>query len=450
MGSFVGRSSFCFASKRFNASSLIILLGLLVYEVNAEFPCKTGQIHWIGSPGRRYKCLECPDCPEGSQPSVPCGSSVAFGTDIHCVRCQLGKTYSDKYGKRQCEACTVCSKGKAIKKNCTLSSNTECDNKCAVGFYPAPFIFACFRCEKCCGDGKDELAQECANYEKKCKARSTPCENLPTKASDSTTKSPRRRTEPSNTSTAHATQRKRRSPTTVQKSFTTVPTTQPGKTDYPATLFRALFTKPPSVSSVPPPWSANNRKSSEDREIESGEKSTDNHTYVILPTVLASIAVVLIIGLIAYNVHGRRTDFQRNSVNTVERPAQNDLAASPLQVEMNPTYSCLEQLENENQELFDWVCSRLDNGRWLIRRDYERLAAKYKLISPEERNALHDELQHKGSPSRMLMSLVLMSYPNLPLSNFVKSLKEIRRNDIVQKLMPYVRETNETSNSLAH
>lgn len=112
-------------------------------------------------------------------------------------------------------------------------------------------------------------------------------------------------------------------------------------------------------------------------------------------------------------------------------------------------YLCLEQLENENQELFDWMCSRLDNGGCLIRRDYERLAAKYKLISPEERNALHDELQSKGSPSRMLMSLVQTMYPNLPLTDFVKSLKEIRRNDIAQKLMPYVR-YNDTSNSLAH
>lgn len=158
---------------------LILVLGFLVYGVKADFQCKTQQIHWIGSPGRRYKCLECPDCPAVLQPSVPCGSSVAFGTSIHCVPCQLGNTYSDKYGKTQCEACTVCSKGKAIKKNCTLFSNAESDDKCASGFYPVPFIFDCFPCAKCCGDGKDEMALECANYENKCKVRSTPCTNIP-------------------------------------------------------------------------------------------------------------------------------------------------------------------------------------------------------------------------------------------------------------------------------
>lgn len=49
-------------------------------------------------------------------------------------------------------------------------------------------------------------------------------------------------------------------------------------------------------------------------------------------------------------------------------------------------YTSLEQLENENQGLFDWMCLKLDNGRWWFRRDYERLAAKYKEISLEERN----------------------------------------------------------------
>ena len=101
-------------------------------------------------------------------------------------------------------------------------------------------------------------------------------------------------------------------------------------------------------------------------------------------------------------------------------------------------YTSLEQLENENQGLFDWMCLKLDNGRWWFRRDYERLAAKYKEISLEERNALHDELQSNGSPSKSLMSLLRTRYPNLPLSQFVETLKEIRRNDIAQKLMPHV------------
>ena len=80
---------------------------------------------------------------------------------------------------------------------------------------------------------------------------------------------------------------------------------------------------------------------------------------------------------------------------------------------------------------------KLDNGGWWYRRDYERLAAKYKKISLEERNALHDELQRKGSPSKMLMSHLQTKYPTLTLRDFVGTVKEIGRSDIAQKLMPY-------------
>ena len=50
-----------------------------------------------------------------------------------------------------------------------------------------PFVFSCFRCEKCCGDANDETAQECAHYQNKCKARSLPCLNMPTNASETST-----------------------------------------------------------------------------------------------------------------------------------------------------------------------------------------------------------------------------------------------------------------------
>ena len=64
----------------------------------------------------------------------------------------------------------------------------------------------------------------------------------------------------------------------------------------------------------------------------------------------------------------------------------------------------LEQLENDQQPLFDWMCLKLDNGRWWFRRDYERLAAKYNRIPLEVRNALQAELQSQRSPSKLLMS----------------------------------------------
>ena len=47
-------------------------------------------------------------------------------------------------------------------------------------------------------------------------------------------------------------------------------------------------------------------------------------------------------------------------------------------------------------DLFDWVCARLDNKRVGFRRDYGRLAAKYKLISLEVRKSLKNEFKSEG------------------------------------------------------
>ena len=148
--------------------------------MGADFPCKPEQIHWNTTVGKRPKCFDCPDCPPGTEPSVPCGTSINDWRDIHCVSCKLGKTYSDKYDTSQCKACTICSNGKAVKHNCTLATNTKCDSKCGPGFYTVRLISGCLPCALCCGDRKDEFAAECANNKKKCKVRSTPCTRVQT------------------------------------------------------------------------------------------------------------------------------------------------------------------------------------------------------------------------------------------------------------------------------
>ena len=163
---------------------------LQAYEVNAEKSCKSDQIVWKSD--TRYKCLECPDCPAGFQPSVSCGSSVEYGTPVHCVKCALGRTYSNIYGTSQCQECTVCSEGRAIKNNCSLFANSECDDKCIDGYYhEAALTSDCFRCTECCGDEDDEKAMDCAGGKKKCKIRSTgkPCKRKESSTGATTTTS---------------------------------------------------------------------------------------------------------------------------------------------------------------------------------------------------------------------------------------------------------------------
>ena len=100
----------------------------------------------------------------------------------------------------------------------------------------------------------------------------------------------------------------------------------------------------------------------------------------------------------------------------------------------------LTELESNYQGLFDKVCLMLDNGRRKsFSRDYKRLAGCYKRISLEERSALQSEHLSNRSPSKMLMNHLQTKYPNLPLRHFVWTLKEIGRNDLVEKLKPYVK-----------
>ena len=278
-----------------------------VYGVSADSPCKrTEQIHWTATKGKKYKCLECPDCPEGSQSSVPCGSSVPYGTPIHCIPCQLGKTYSDKYGKLQCEACTVCSKGKAVKENCTLFSNTDCDDKCAEGYYPVPFIFDCFECTECCNDGKDEKAWECANYAKKCKVGSVPCIIRLVKSSETTTTS------------------RTLSPVHTPKTSTIFKTTQPWRLPIEmTTMLRKHLSVTPTSSFSSTAWSGNNRPVENDRTIKSGERNSENKTLIILTTVFALIGMVSILGLIVSQIiRRRRTNLHSNDVARIEPPSQ--------------------------------------------------------------------------------------------------------------------------------
>ena len=244
----------------------------------------------------------------------------------------------------QCEACTICSKGKAIKKNCTLFSNAKCDDKCASGFYPEPFIFGCFPCTKCCGDGKDEMAMECANYENKCKVRANPCTNVATTKPTDFTTHPLKILSPTKLSkTSTAARGKRHLQTTTQRTSSTIHrTTRAVRLENESTTWlRAHITKFPSTSSVPSTLSASNRKAVEGTVIVSREKNEESNHFFILTVVLSSFTTLAILGLVAFIVCERRSNFRGNDVATVERPAENDMAASSSEVQMNPSESLL-------------------------------------------------------------------------------------------------------------
>ncbi|XP_068702772.1 uncharacterized protein [Montipora foliosa] len=413
--------------------TFIVSLGLLVHGGNAVVVCKTPeQIRWVSAGNTRYKCLDCPDCPAGSQPSVPCGNTVPYGTAIDCVSCKLGETYSDTYGNDQCKSCTVCSEGRAVKKNCTLSWNTECDNKCTDGYYREAFIFRCLSCVECCGDENDELASECANGRKKCKVRSLSCDKKNTKASEAATSGRK----------VSLLVNKQNETSTVFHTVTRTTEKEMGVDAH----------NPPANQPTPSggsfSWDPRRQEQRDNRqnnrEAEEGETEDDGNKVLILASLLpfTTIAVVLVLIFFCMIRPGQLQQYCQASGragNDRAVPVPLETIASSSQ-EMIAAQLSLENFEKDHMELFDWMCSRLDNGRrsW-FRKDYERLAAKFKKISLEERNALHEELTRNGSPSKLLMSLLQTKYPELTVADFLKKIKEIGRNDIAKKLSALVK-----------
>jgi len=199
----------------------------------------------------------------------------------------------------------VCSAGKVVKKNCTLFSNSDCDDKCAHGFYSAPFIFGCFPCTQCCNDSKDEIVEECESYGKKCKVRSAPCTNpVPPTAFQTTTDS--------------------QTPSTLSQI------THPEREITTGTF------------SVPPSWPANNHEADEGRAIDSKESKTgESRALVILAIVGAALAIL---GLIVFIVRLFTNDTCRYPCYKNSNPAdvygmvpfQLNRSVSASQAQLNP------------------------------------------------------------------------------------------------------------------
>lgn len=104
----------------------------------------------------------------------------------------------------------------------------------------------------------------------------------------------------------------------------------------------------------------------------------------------------------------------------------------------------LKELDEKHMGMFEWMCNKLDNGRWCLSRDrdYERLAAQFDRITEQQRVSLQNEALGGGSPSHRLMSLLLNLYPSLPLRSLVHSLRKIGRNDIAKKLTDHFLDGN--------
>ena len=99
----------------------------------------------------------------------------------------------------------------------------------------------------------------------------------------------------------------------------------------------------------------------------------------------------------------------------------------------------LEELEEKHFPVFERMCKELNNRIPGERWDFERLASCYERISLLDRNSLINEFQNgRGSPSDVLMRHIKAKYPDYQVRHLVWNLQSIERNDVAQRLMPYI------------
>lgn len=95
------------------------------------------------------KCITCPECPPGQEPTPSCGSNISTETSTGCQSCGP-QTYSEEHGSERCKSCQQCGLRETINA-CTTTKGTQC-GACPRWHYQADFTLnSCKECSTCCG-----------------------------------------------------------------------------------------------------------------------------------------------------------------------------------------------------------------------------------------------------------------------------------------------------------
>ena len=123
--------------------------------------CKYNE-YTIESKSGNLTCLACRSCPPGFDLFPQCGKQIKDnGPRNECKPCQLGKTYSAHDGIDSCEPCGSCADHQTILKNCTLVSDSQCNDTCSKGFYFEDLTGDCHPCSWCCSDASNKVRSGC-------------------------------------------------------------------------------------------------------------------------------------------------------------------------------------------------------------------------------------------------------------------------------------------------
>ncbi|XP_040211169.1 tumor necrosis factor receptor superfamily member 16-like [Rana temporaria] len=162
--------------------NLATLLMLLCYKVVTGEVCKSGMFTLAD--------VCCTECPLGSGMFLPCGAANAncdqcnnstlpkinLAPDLCRPRCPIGQYlhYEDD-GSSQCLACRVCGKGFGVKRNCSGTENTECQ-QCPKGFYSEvkSSVSPCFLCRTECKENEVQISDCMEHHDILCMDKDVP------------------------------------------------------------------------------------------------------------------------------------------------------------------------------------------------------------------------------------------------------------------------------------
>ena len=111
-----------------------------------QCPPETYTLNEHGS--SRIRCISCPECPAGTEPTPPCGTTLAVRLTGLCVPCGKG-TFSVEADSTACKACSDCGL-REVLSSCTTEKDAEC-KECPSLHYEDQMTHACKHCSLCCG-----------------------------------------------------------------------------------------------------------------------------------------------------------------------------------------------------------------------------------------------------------------------------------------------------------
>ena len=94
----------------------------------------------VNSPEKKFVCIRCDTfdtCPPGQGWPVNCNGTITEDTNIECLPCIPGESYSPEHGRTQCQPChsITCLSHEKVNGNCTPENDsTNCTGVCEDGF----------------------------------------------------------------------------------------------------------------------------------------------------------------------------------------------------------------------------------------------------------------------------------------------------------------------------